>query len=155
MARAAGDISLKWVAAQEYTISGYQNLANAAYAVGNELDLSALDNVVDLLAGSKHKTASGTLAVDPFVQLYALAPVDGTNYPAAAVNYRPVGDPIVVAAANAQEYSNLYSIAEAFGGVLPDRIKLAAENRTGLSMSNTADECEVYYVLVYASLQGS
>lgn len=155
MARAAGDISLKWVAAQEYTIGGYQNLANAAYALGNELDLSALDNVVDLLIGSKHKTASGTLAADPFVQLYALAPADGSNYPAAAVNYRPVGDPIVVAAASTQEYSNLYSIAEAFGGVLPGKIKLAVENRTGLAMSNVADECEIYFVLVYANLQGS
>lgn len=66
-----------------------------------------------------------------------------------------MGDPIVVAAANAQEYSNLYSIAEAFGGVLPGKIKLAVENRTGLSMSNVADECELYYVLVYANLQGS
>ena len=95
------------------------------------------------------------LPAAPFVQLYALAPIDGTNYPAAEVSWRPVGDPIVAAAANTQEYSNLYSIAETFGGVLPGRIKLAVENRTGLAMSNTADECEIYYVLVYANLQGS
>ena len=125
------------------------------YSSGALMAQVVLDRAVNVLVGSKHKTASGTLATDPFVQLYALAPVDGTNYPAAAVNYRPVGDPIVVAAASTQEYSNLYSIAEAFGGVLPGRIKLAVENRTGLSMSNTADECEIYYVLVYANLQGS
>jgi Cys-tRNA synthase (O-phospho-L-seryl-tRNA:Cys-tRNA synthase) len=64
MARAAGDISLKWTAAQEYTISAYQNLAHAAYAVGNELDLSALDNVVDLLVGSKHKSGLA-LSMEP------------------------------------------------------------------------------------------
>lgn len=150
MARAVGDHSLKWVAAQELTIS-YASLADGAYVASSELDLSALDNVIDVLVGSKHKTQAGTLATDPFIQLYALAPLDGTNYPAQEENYRPVGPAIFVETANSQEYSNLYSVAEAFGGVLPNKLKIAVLNSTNIAMSATANECEIYYVLVYAN----
>jgi hypothetical protein len=158
MARSAGDVTWKWGSPTELTFpggAGPDGLADAGTKTSDELVISGLDNAVDVLFGTKHKTASGTLASHASVNLYAVCPPDGTNYTSAAKQAIPLGA-VPVATANTTEYSAQYSLAAAFGGVLPEKCKVVLENGTGLALGGTANqnaENKVYYQVVYGNQQ--
>ena len=45
-------------------------------------------------------------------------------------------------------------MAQAFGGVLPGKLKLALYNKTGLALTATPGDVDLFYRVVYATVQG-
>lgn len=149
---ASGDTSLKWGSAgNELTWSsgGPASLADGSFtSLSDELSIGGLDPVIDVLVAVK-VTPGSSPGSDGFVQLYAVSKADGANYPGDSENYINLGRPVMVNAASAH-YSPQFSLAEAFGGVLPAAVKLALENQSGAALAAGADATEVYYQKVYA-----
>lgn len=149
---AAGDIKWVYGAATEvaWASGGPQNLANATFSgLSDELDVDALD-AVDLLVGVKFTPAAAPSA-GGFVRVWVASAMDGANYPANAQNYLLVG--AAVQAVNTSAHRSVqFSVAEAFGGVLPPKLKIAIENQTGVALSNVADANEAYYQAVHANV---
>ena len=150
MAQAVGETILKWLATTQWPMTGtpLDALATVTYsALLNELDLTTLtpDGIVDLLISAKVVTGAGALGSNPFCAVFAAGRADGTNYPD-NLNYNRVGQGIVVAAVSTTYYGPKYSLAAAFGGVLPRYVKPALFNRTGATLGNGS---LLYYEPVY------
>jgi len=75
MARAKGDITLKWGAAGQavsWASGGPESLASGSWTpLSDEIDLTGLDNVLDVLVSGKAKTIAGSLSSDPYVAIAA------------------------------------------------------------------------------------
>jgi hypothetical protein len=78
--------------------------------------------------------------------VFAAGRADGTNYPAEGANWQRVGPGTAVAAVSTTYYSPKYSLAAAFGGVLPRYAKVALFNRAGATLGNGS---LIYYEPVY------
>jgi hypothetical protein len=82
MARAVGDITAKWVAAQQFTLTLASLATDANLLVGREstvIDLSTLDNVEDAYLSGKITT--GTTPTAGVIEVWAFIPIDDTpNY---------------------------------------------------------------------------
>lgn len=149
---ASGDI--KWVygtpAEFSWTSGGPTSLSNNTFtSLSDELDVDALD-AIDLLIGVKF-TPSSTPSTGGFVRIWAAAPIDATNYSSQSENWIQVGF-AVQAVGTGAHYVGQFALAEAFGGVLPAKVKLAIENQTGVALSGTADENELWYQAVHANV---
>lgn len=147
---AAGDIKLAFGAWTEapWTSNNQEGLANATLttAWSNEVDLSAA-TVVDVQVFLLYnvQTALGT---GPVISVLAVGDANGTYPPVASGHGALVGN-VVPSAAAAAERSNIMSVAQAFGGSLPNKIKFGLLNNAGNALSATTDAVQVYYRTVY------
>lgn len=122
------------------------SLANSATAGRAS---SAVDNTTNLyedaLTGTKIVLASGTPANDKAVYLYAYALVDGTNYTegvtgtdASFTIYSPTNLKLIgivsTPTGGTTYYAGPFSVAAAFGGVLPAKWGIVVINYSGLAL---------------------
>lgn len=151
----AGEIVLEWGTQTEVTWTNSPVLAsaiadNSSSALSDDLNIDALSpGVIDVMLKLKIKTAAGS-PVDPGIYLYAADSLDGTNYSVDNIASLPLVGVMVLNAGNTSEWSPAFSLARAFGGVLPPRCKFKVENQSSLAFSATANDCELYYIPVYA-----
>lgn len=160
MARAVGDITLDWAGtvytAAAWASGGPDGLATATFSgLSDEIDLSALDNVEDVLVALAYDCNTAPTA-GTFLKIHAAAPLITTgptkNYPARTNNYRQVGPAVETDANTDDQWSNSWSLKQAFGGVLPPFVKFAVENRTGVTLAGTAGQAVenfVAYMVVF------
>lgn len=151
---AIGDISLKWGSNTEITWAsgGPASLADATLtSASNTLDVQGLSFVIDVLIIAKLRTAAGSLGTGPLVYLYAAGSLDNTNFTLNDIDSLTSIGSHEIQTADTEEWTRVYSLAQAFGGTLPPYVKFAIENQTGLSLSSTADAVELYYIPVYAN----
>lgn len=122
------------------TISGFDSLANGSYATSNAFNCTTddpLDVILEVNVGTPATTTGNQQIV-----VFALASLDGTNYqtgPVAAdeavMNY--VGTvPVVTDNAN---QTKMFSVAAAFGGVLPAYFKIVVKNDCGSTLDSTGN----------------
>ena len=123
-------------------------LANAASRQSLVVDNTA-NLYLDALVSLTIKTAAGSLATTPYVDVFAYALADaagaGPNYTDAATgtdaaftlatnyNLKQIGRVNVNAAAT-NTYSPPFSVAQAFGGNLPSKWGIVVNNQTGLAL---------------------
>ena len=117
------------------TISGYNSLANGSYATSDAYNCTTddpLDVIVEVNASPGATTGSQQVVV------FAVASLNGTDYqtgPVAAdeavLNY--VGSVPVVTDSAAQR--KMFSVAAAFGGVLPAYFKIICKNDSGATLA--------------------
>lgn len=151
---AVGDITLDWGAATEIVwtteANGPRNLADNALSLYSDEQVIAAP-IIDIMIGMKLKTITGSLQTNPAVFIYAATPADGTNYPVLNRNgLMLVGRPIRVDTALVTEFSNQFSLAAAFGGILPEKFQIAIFNDAGLALTDVANENEVFLQTVFA-----
>jgi hypothetical protein len=117
------------------SITGYNSLANGSYATSDAFNATTndpLDVIVEVNASPGVTTGNQQVAV------FAIASLDGTNYqtgPVAAdeavLNF--VGVVPVVTDSTAQR--KMFSVAAAFGGVLPAYFKIICKNDSGATLA--------------------
>lgn len=160
MARSVGDITLDWAGttytAVTWASGGPDGLTNGTVSgLSDEVDLSALDNVEDVLVALEFDCNTAPTA-GTFLLLLAAAPLITSgptkNYPARVTNWRRVGPAIEADANTNDQWSNPWSLRQAFGGVLPPFVKFAVDNETGVTLAGTsgqATENRVHYMVVF------
>lgn len=152
MTQAVGDSITKYLASTTVgwaAGSGPDGLANSLYAqLSDEVFVSSFstDGLTDILVSGKTGTGSGTLAANPFVQIFAAAPVNSI-YPDQA-NYSRVGKGIVITTGSTDTRGQNYSLASAFGGALPARVKFTLLDRSGLALGGSAGGQAVTQVFI-------
>ena len=114
---------------------------------------TAIDNTtnlyLDALVQLQLETASGSLGTVPVVYVYAYGLSEGGFYTDGVSgtdgNFTMPTNPnlklvqiINVNAANTFQYSSPFSIASAFGGILPEKWGIVVVNSTGLSLNGTS-----------------
>jgi isopropylmalate/homocitrate/citramalate synthase len=120
------------------------NTARQSAVVDNTTNL-----YLDALVGGSFKTATGSLATIPYVNLYAYALTDGTNYSGSASGsdaaytlstYKNIVllGTVYINTANTVEYMPPRSVAASFGGTLPAKWGVIVENQTGLGLDASA-----------------
>ncbi len=150
---ASGDVTLSYASAAEITFaSAPLNLADNTLGEFSAEVVPAAP-VTDILLGLKFNTKTGALQTSPSVALYAVGAADDDNYPPEGDRdvMQLVGRPVKVAVANTIQYASLFSLAAAFGGVLPPKFKVAIYNDSGLALSSIANETEVYQIKVFVN----
>lgn len=117
---------------------------------------------LDALVQLKIKSPAASTAATGYVNVYAYGTADGgTNYGDGATgsdagitltnptNLRLIG--IINIVANGVTYkSNPMSVAQAFGGVLPEKWGIVLENKTGGTLDATGGNHSAFYQGVYA-----
>lgn len=149
---AAGDVTLLWDTQANFAgLSSLDSLADATFtALSTELDVGAITKVTDILVSASITGDDGTPpTAGGKMHLYVAAPSDGTNYPTDTADYFYLGS-VVLDAAGLVE-SNQFSVARAFGGVLPEKLKVAVENRSNGSTETTGNT--VRYQAVYSNVE--
>lgn len=126
------------------SISGFDGLANGSYATSSAFNCTTddpLDVIVEVTVTPAATTGNQQVVV------FAIASLDGTVYqtgPVAAdeavLNY--VGTVPVVTDSTLQR--KMFSVAAAFGGVLPAYFKIIVKNDTGNSLSSTTNANTLY-----------
>lgn len=134
------------------------SLASSATA-GRES--TAVDNgttlYLDALVQVKTKLAAGTPANDKAIYVYAYGSVDGTTFPDTVTGVNAaitLNDPtqlrligVINATTSAQVcLSEPMSVAQAFGGILPETWGIVVRNYSGVALSSTAGDHEVDWV---------
>lgn len=154
---ATGDVTIAWntLAAVAFTSGGPDTgITNGSFCtLSDEIDTdaSAAQKVLDILVSGKAEETAGAPTTNSHVAIWAAVPADGTNYPASTQNYVLVGV-IWVPTQSVQAYSAQFSLAAAFGGVLPEKFKLAIENRTGQTLTSGSSQNGLYIQRVYANV---
>ncbi len=151
---ALGDITIAHAAAAEVIwtteADGPRNLADDALSLLSD-EITVAAPVIDIMIGIKFKTITGSLQINPAIFIYAATPGDGVIYPPLNRDgLMLVGRPVRVDASLTSERSNQFSLAAAFGGILPQKFKIAVFNDSGLALTNVADDNEVYQQPVFA-----
>jgi hypothetical protein len=156
----AGDIKNKYGASQSLTIT-LASLANNGARESNVIDTSA-SPVQDILAFFAVKTGASGVSSTGYVELFAYATVDGgTNYTEnatgsdAGITLTSPPNAVFVgsfaAVANATTYkSGPFSLAAAFGGVLPEKVGIILRNVTGAALDSTEGNHTKKYQAVYS-----
>lgn len=123
--------------------------------------VNTTDKFLDALVTVIAKLAAGTPASDKAIYVYAYGSEDGTNYTDNATGYdaaitlrNPTNLKLVatiaVPDAGALTYkSHPFSIAAAFGGVMPRKWGIVVENKSGLALDTTGNSAS--YTGIYAS----
>lgn len=131
------------------------NGARESTAVDNATNLYE-DALVQLLT----KTGA-TVNANGYINVYAYASVDGTNYGNGATgsdagitlqsppNVKLIGR-ITANADNTAYKSNPMSVASAFGGRLPEKWGIIIENKTGAGLSSTGGDHVLNYQGMYS-----
>lgn len=137
------------------------SLANAAARASTAVDNTS-NLFLDALVTVKVKSGAASVSANGFVNIYAYGSVDGgSSYPEAITgtdaaltlvsptNLRLIGTINVVANATSYE-SEPMSVANAFGGVLPDHWGIVVENQSGAALDST----EGNHLKIYQGMQG-
>lgn len=127
------------------SLASSQTAMRASTSVDNSVNL-----YVDALVAVVLATATGTPANDQAVYVYAYGQIDGTNYTAGVTGSdaaftatNPPNLPLIgVVAFPAQNTTATtygpFSVAQAFGGVLPTKWGIVVENFTGLALASAS-----------------
>lgn len=122
------------------TVTGLGTLASATFVASNALDLTAIDPL-DLFV-ELEVTPNGTVGSNKQVILYAKSSLDGTNYGTGAESGTTATDEpnltligVVPCNSNSTQQRGTFSVASAFGGVLPPYLKFVIKNETNVALS--------------------
>jgi hypothetical protein len=148
------DIKLKLGTATAATIT-VASLANAGARQSAEID-NATNLYADYLVSVKVKTGASGTSTTGSIEIYVYGNVndvrdDGagaTDAPITVANARLIG--IIGVAANATTYTRTFSVAQAFGGVLPAKFGVIVKNASGGALDSTAGNHAVTYQGVMA-----
>lgn len=139
----------------------------ASLANNGQQQSTAIDNssnlFLDALVQFKIKSAAASTSVTGYCNIYAYGTADGgTTYSDGATgtngaitltapsNARLIGTIYIVANATTY-YSTPFSVASAFGGILPQKWGVILENKTGGTLDTTGGNHAVFYQGVYGS----
>lgn len=147
--------TLKMLYASEVAITcGLDGLANSATTSRQSTVIDNTTNLyIDALVQLVMQTAAGALSVVPVIYVYAYgwSEGQGSNYTDTVSgsdssytlpsnlppNLKLVQIISHVVAANTTFYSSPFTIAAAFGGILPPKWGIVVNNQTGLALSGT------------------
>jgi hypothetical protein len=143
------DIKLKLGTATAATIT-LASLANGSARQSTEID-NTTNLYADYLVSVKAKTGASGTSTTGSIEVYAFGNVndvrdDGAGATDAAitvVNARLIG--IIGVAANATTYTKTFSVAQAFGGVMPAKFGIIVKNASGGALDGTAGNHAVTY----------
>lgn len=138
----------------------------ASLASGSAQESTALDNATDLfldaLVQIKLKSGASSTSSTGYANVYAYGSVDdGTSYNGNATgtnasitlasppNLRLIG--VIAVVANATTYRGIFSVAAAFGGVLPKKWGIVVENQSGAALDSTGGNHAATYQGIYAN----
>lgn len=137
----------------------------ASLANGNAREATAIDNRTDLFLDAlvflQLKTGAGSIGADPFAYVYAAGTVDdGTTWPDAVTGsdaaitlnsvpqVRLLGT-VYLGTASTTFKAGPFSVASAFGGVLPAKWSIVVLNKCGVALSATESDHKKLYQGVY------
>ncbi len=155
------DIKQKFGSGNQSITCTLASLANNSAREATVIDNSS-NLFLDILIQLKIKSGSSGVSSSGYVNIYAYASADGgTTYSdnctgsdagvtlVSPPNLRLVGALNIVA--NATTYKSVpMSLAAAFGGVLPERVGIVIENKTGAALDSTENNHAKFYQGVYA-----
>jgi hypothetical protein len=146
--------TIKYLYSSETTITcGADGLANTSSRASTAVD-NTTNLYVDALVSGQVKTAAGALGSNPVVYLYAY----GWSYGQASdytdnvtgsdanftlpspTNLKLIGVAPYTVSANTTLYIGPFSVALAFGGILPGKWGIVVNNVTGLSLAGSANQ---------------
>lgn len=129
------DVKWAYPAGAAYSIT-LNSLGSGAYVTGSEIDNTTnlyLDYLVEFVI------ADVVEAGNKQVTIFAIDSLDGTNYSDAPSATKPQMNAVPVGAISLNGTgpyrSKAFSVAAAFGGVLPPKIKLVAYNDAGVALA--------------------
>lgn len=120
------------------TVSGLATLANLAYATSANVDNTSAqpsDQLVELTV------TPGTVSGNKQALVFALASLDGTNFQTGANATDEQGMTFLGALplnSNTTAQTKSFSVAVAFGGVLPPYLRFVVKNESGAAFSSAA-----------------
>ena len=136
------------------TVSGFDTLAPATYVASAEIDHTTNDPL-DVLVEVECATTN-TAAGNKQVQVFMQASIDGADFttgptsgssPTDESDLYPVG--VVPMNTNSATHRKTFSLAAAFGGVLPRKSKIVLRNDLGVALTSGAVQiAEVWNVTV-------
>lgn len=159
----AGDLKNKYGTSNQTITVTLASLASSATAGREATVIDNSSNLYrDALVTVKVKLQAGTIANDKAVIVYAYGTVDGgTTYTGGASGSDAaytMDDPTVLvpigilpAPTQSLTYIGTFRVAQAFGGVLPQKWGLMIRNFSGITFSATAGDHAVVYQGVYGS----
>lgn len=140
----ASDIKAKFGSSGVAITCTFTSLANNGQRQSDAVDNTS-NLYLDALVGIVVKTAASSTSASGFVAVYAYGTADGgTDYSDGASgsdgsitltvppNMRLIG--VLNCVANSTTYKGLFSVAAAFGGVLPAKWGIVVENKTGATL---------------------
>lgn len=162
---AAGDITQKWGNSANMGIT-LASLAsnNVAGRESNSVDITALGPVLDILVQAKIKLDTGTIANDKCVYLYLAGSEDGTKWPDPVTgndagcntsNDMTLARAIDTPANGTTYISNPFSVASAFGGVLPRKFSAVVRNYSNCALTSNALDHGISYTPIYSQANQS
>ncbi len=139
------------------------SLASSATAGRESTAVSNTTNLFqDALVYVKAVLQAGTPANDKAVYVYAYGSLDGTNFPDAVTGVNAaitLNDPtqlrligVLNAPTSAGTFDGTYSVAQAFGGVLPPSWGIVVRNYTGIALHATEGSHAYNYRGVYQTV---
>lgn len=154
---AQGDILLKYGSATEltWTSGGPASLADATLTSLSDTLTITGNTIIDVAFQMKVKTIAGTLIAPKSVTLLLAGSLDDTNYPEAVVDTLSVTAVQLIQAADTSEFSDIFMLSQAFGGNIPPYVKAAMFNDSGLALSSTANDVELFYALIFGFVSPS
>lgn len=139
----------------------------ASLATASARESTAVDNTtnlyLDALVYLAVKLQTGTPGSDKCVNVYAYGSEDGTNYTdnatgsdaavtmRAPTNLRLIGVILTPDSGGLTYKGGPFSVAPAFGGILPRKWGVVVENRTNITLSATEGDHAKTYTGVYAT----
>lgn len=158
------DRKLAYQAAQNLTLT----LASLASSATAGRESTAVDNTtnlfIDAICQIACKLQTGTPANDKAIYVFAYGSVDGTNYTDnatgtdAAITLRDPSNHRLVCVIPVPDSGGLtyesqpFSIAQAFGGILPPKWGIVVRNYTGVALSATESDHFYKYRGVYETV---
>lgn len=147
---------------QSFTIT-LTSLANSATAGRKSVAIDINGGgvkVLDILCMLICEVGSGTIANDKAAYVYVYGTVDdGTTYPDAytdadaAITFQDATANIVkiqpIPTVSTVYKSQVFGLAQMFGGRLPERIGMAVRNYSGIAFTGTSGNNKILYQLVY------
>lgn len=137
------DVKFAYPAGGAYSIS-LDGLASGGYVTGAEVDNTTnayLDYLVEFVI------ADVAEAGNKQVVIFAINSLDGTNYSDAPSATKPQGNAAwvgVISLDGTGPYrSKAFSIAAAFGGPLPPKVKLVAYNDAGIALAASGNSAYI------------
>lgn len=129
-----GNIKQKFGSAVDLTIV-LASLADAANVLSSEVDNTS-DLFNDVLVQLQVTTGASGVSSSGVVHVYAIGIIDSLEPGSPNVLLNPIG--VINANVNATVFkSNVFSVANAFGGKMPPRWKLVVRNDTGAALDST------------------
>lgn len=142
------NIKLVYEATQSLTVTGFNSLASAGIATSNEIDNTVnlyLDYLVEIVVADIVEAGNKQIVI------LAASSIDGTNYSFINANNLQIMSTVGIAPLNdvGPWRSRSFSVAQAFGGVVPPKFKLVMFNDAGIVLAASGNSAQ--YRGVHAS----